>query len=489
MTETEKKVLWAAQPRQARALACPYEECFYGGAKYGGKTDFLLMDFWSHQREWGAASRGVLFRRSYNELEDIITRSRELYHSSAEFSETKKTWTFKNGAYLKLRFLEADMDVSKYQGHAYSWIGFDELTEWPNDFCYMFMFSCLRSPHGAKCYMRASGNPGRIGHLWVKARFITPAPPETPIIETFTLADGSIKTLKRVFIPAKLEDNIEGVKKDPMYEVRLQMLPSYLFEAFRHGNWDFVPGAVFQELRRDIHCIDVSNPPARLARFFDFEKMTPKPDVHIFRSYDWGYAHPAACIWAFSDYDGRIYIYREKYFGKENNQGMRIITREQAARIRQLEAGEKIVLAVADASIWDKETNQNEASEKMPSNAEIMESEGIYFNREISIDAKKSRLQGIQQLHDRFRVDEDGLPYLMVFSTCVNWWRTVSSLPADPLDPELYDSKAEDHLADATRYLISARPFKSHISKPGLISWTFAWYEKRLDTKENVVRM
>jgi hypothetical protein len=494
---TEKKVLWAAQPRQARALACPYPELFYGGAKYGGKSDFLLMDFWAHQKEYGNASRGIIFRRSYNELEELITRSRELYHSSAEYSETKKTWTFKNqgkgSGYLKLRFLELDTDVSKYHGHQYSWIGFDELTEWPNDYCYIFMFSCLRSPYGAKCYMRATGNPGRIGHLWVKSRFIDSAPPETAIIETYTLADGSKHEMKRVFIPARLEDNIEGIRMDPLYEVRLQMLPSYLFEAFRNGNWNVIAGAAFQEIQRDIHCIDPINPPERLLRVFDFKKMTPKKGIYTFRSLDWGFEKPFSVGWYFTDYDGRIYHYREMYGGndRQQNKGIRMTAREVAKAIRQIESqyDEKIVLSIADASIWDKPGNQNEKAERLPSIAETMEEEGIYFNREISIDAKKSRLQGKHQLHERLRVDGDGLPGFLIFSNCINWWRTVPSLPISKLNPEDVDTDAEDHAYDQCRYMLSARPYKPTIEKSKMKSWTWEWFEKRITEKEHVVRI
>jgi hypothetical protein len=93
--------------------------------------------------------------------------------------------------------------------------------------------------------------------------------------------------------------------------------------------------------------------------------------------------------------------------------------------------------------------------------AEIFEEEGVYFDRATSIEAKKSRLQGKQQVHERLRVDADGLPGLFVFSTCVHWWRTVPVLPLDELNPEDVDSSAEDHAYDETRYMLSARPYRS----------------------------
>ena len=487
MAETVDKIpiLWKPQPKQLRALQCPYDELFYGGAKYGGKSDFLLMDFYKQARKYGKAARGIIFRRSYNELEELIYRSKELYRDAA-YSETKKTWVFQNGASLKMRFLEADADVGRYQGHQYSWIAFDELTEWPTDYCYIFMLSCLRSPEGVPCRMRASGNPGRIGHLWVKARFIEPAPAMTPIVERLDTPNG-IMNLTRCFLPAFLDDNQEGVRKDPLYEARLKLLPPHLYEAFRHGNWDVIAGSAFSELRREIHCIDPKNPPDRLQHIFNFEKMTPKAGIKIFRSMDWGYAKPFAIGWYFTDYEGRIYLYRELYGCKAPNEGVQIPARDVARKIKEIEKehDETIVLSIADASIWDKPSNQNEKAEKLPSIAETMQEEKIFFDREISIDAKKSRLQGKHQVHERLRIDADGLPHFFVFSTCINWWRTVPVLPLDDLNPEDVNSDSEDHHYDQTRYMISARPMKSGITRkeppPMSLDWIQKYYMKPLN--------
>ena len=476
-------ILWQPQPKQLLALQCPYDELFYGGAKYVGKSDFLLMDFYKQANKYGKSARGIIFRRSYNELEELIYRSKELYRDAA-YSETKKTWGFRNGAALKMRFLESDQDVGRYQGHQYSWIGFDELTEWPTDYCYIFMLSCLRSPLGVPCRMRSSGNPGRIGHLWVKARFIEPAPAMTPIVEKLETPNGPMN-LTRAFIPALLDDNVKGVEKDPLYEARLKLLPPHLYEAFRHGNWDIIAGAAFSELRREIHSIDVSNPPERLLQVFDFDRMTPKEGINIFRSMDWGYAKPFAVLWGFSDYDGRMYIYRELYGCKGPDEGIQMPARDVARKIIEIEKehSEKVIFSIADASIWDKPSNQNERAEKLPSIAETMAEEHVFFDREISIDAKKSRLQGKHQIHERLRIDADGLPHLFMFSTCIHGWRTVPALPMDDLNPEDVDSSAEDHWYDSLRYLVSARPMKSTVKKPEVKRYSVAWFYRRQEER------
>ncbi len=476
---TESVLNYTPQPKQVIALSRSEDELFYGGAKGGGKSDFLLIDWLQHYLDYPKHAKGILFRRTYNELEELISRSRDLFQG-AKFGETSKTWTFPEGATLKMRFVESDSDVSRYQGHQYSWIGFDELTEWATDFSYIFMISCLRSPDGIPCVMRSSGNPGRIGHQWVKARFISISPFMKPFQDPAT-------KLWRIFIPSTLDDNQLLMQADPDYEQRLKLLPDYLYKAFRFGDWDVIAGAAFSELRREIHGIDVNNPPDRLLRVFDFERMTPQNGVNIFRSMDWGYAKPFSVGWYFSDYEGRIYRYREMYGCGKPNEGIQMPARELARKIKQIESehNEKVILSIADASIWDKPGNQNEKAERLPSIAETMAEEKIYFDRQTSINAKKSRIQGKHQLHERFIIDADGLPNLFIFNTCTHWWRTVPVLPLDPLNPEDIDTEAEDHAYDETRYLCSARPFKSLQGKPAKPKlMTFDWLEQRLNEAE-----
>ena len=94
----EKKVVWSPQPRQSKFLRCPADERFFGGAKGGGKTDALLGDYLRqlvHAKDLGVLSSGVLFRRSYKELEGVIKRSREIYPKlGGEFKIARGAWVF-----------------------------------------------------------------------------------------------------------------------------------------------------------------------------------------------------------------------------------------------------------------------------------------------------------------------------------------------------------------------------------------------------------
>src|SRR5512144_2201665 len=132
-------VAWSPQPGpQTEAITADWcQELFYGGAAGGGKSDFLLGDFLQDVQHYGAAWQGVLFRRTYNELEELLRRSRDIFpQTDAVWHEQAKTWTWPNNATLKMRYMERDADATRYQGHQYTWIGWDELTQWPSDYGY-----------------------------------------------------------------------------------------------------------------------------------------------------------------------------------------------------------------------------------------------------------------------------------------------------------------------------------------------------------------
>ena len=74
--------------------------------------------------------------------------------------ERDKTWVAPSGATLRMSYLDRDDDVMRYQGQAFNWIGFDELTQWPTDYAWNYMRSRLRTTKvQGYLYMRATSNP------------------------------------------------------------------------------------------------------------------------------------------------------------------------------------------------------------------------------------------------------------------------------------------------------------------------------------------
>jgi len=184
--ETHNVIFKPNEGPQTNFLAAGEREVLYGGSAGGGKSYAMLAD---PLRYMGNSSfSGLLLRHTTEELRELISKSQEMYPKiwpGIKWSERKMQWTAPSGATLWMSYLDKDQDVTKYQGLAFSWIGFDELTQWATPFAWNYMRSRLRSadPELPLC-MRATTNPGGRGHHWVKKMFIDPSPAGKSFIAT-----------------------------------------------------------------------------------------------------------------------------------------------------------------------------------------------------------------------------------------------------------------------------------------------------------------
>lgn len=447
--------MWAPQPGpQADAISatwCP--EIFFGGAAGGGKSDFLLGDYLQDVPTYGSAWRGIIFRRTYPELEELLARAHEIFPpSGGKWREQKRTWIWPNGATLKFRYCERDKDARRYQGHQYTWIGWDELTQWASLFAYRFLRSRLRSAQPVPTKrIRGAGNPGGPGHLEVKSYFIDPAPMGfEPIFDEVTGTE-------RMFVPSKLSDNAILVANDAGYEGRLRGLGGLLAEAMLAGNWDIIEGAYF----------DCWDPGRHIVRPF------PIPETWMrFRAGDWGSAKPFSIgWWAVVGDDtpvidehrqtrvvlprGALVRYREWYGCKDGqpNTGLKLTAEQVAAGIAQREKGEKIALGVLDPAAF--------AEDGGPSIAERMAtSHKVYWNRADNARVPHGgAMGGWDAMRSRFIGEDPDRPMIACFSTCKDSIRTIPVLQHDATNAEDLDTEGEDHAADEWRYACMSRPW------------------------------
>jgi hypothetical protein len=430
---------------QTDFLAAPEQEVLYGGAAGGGKSFAMVADPVRYVNN--PAAHMLLVRRSTEELRELISVSKQLYPQAipeAKFLERDKTWVFPSGATLWMSYLDRDDDVSRYQGQAFSWIGFDELTQWQTPFAWNYMRSRLRTARntGLKLYQRATTNPGGVGHHWVKKTFVDPAVPNTPFWATDPATGEVISFPKghsregeplfqRKFIPATLFDN-PYLAEDGMYEANLLSMPEHQRRQLLEGDWTINEGAAFPEFNLKTHVVEP----------FDIPHSWTK-----FRAADYGYGSNTGVLWFAVSPSEQIIVYRELYCSK-------VTAADLAVLILEAEQGEKIRYGVLDSSLWH---NRGDTG---PSLAEQMIIRGCKWRP--SDRSRGSRVSGKNELHRRLQIEEfTGEPGIIFFNTCRNTISQLPSLPLDKNNPEDVDTNAEDHLYDALRYGIMTRPRSS----------------------------
>jgi|TARA_R110001592_G_scaffold155828_1_gene385879 hypothetical protein len=415
---------------QTDFLAAPEREVFYGGARGGGKSYAMLIDPLRYCHK--AGHRALLLRRTMPELRDIINHSQRLYSQAfpgAKWREQEKEWRFPSGAKIEFGYAENMTDALRYQGQSYTWIGIDELPQYPSPDIYNFLRSSLRSVDPSiPVYLRATGNPGNVGSQWVREMFVNPAVPNTTFDIRIDTPVGT-KIITRRFIPAKLQDNPYLMQTDDYYAM-LASLPEIQKKQFLDGDWDAFEDSAFPEFKKDIHIVEPFEIPKGWQRF---------------RAADWGYSSPACCLWFAIDYDNNLWIYRELYTKK-------ITADIFAQKVLELEQGEYIRYGVLDASTWAKRGDVG------PSIAETMIQQGCRWRP--SDRTPKSRINGKLEIHKRFKFTDDKgkEPGLRFFSTCRNLIRTLPLLPLDDNNIEDINTHTEDHAYDALRYGCMSRP-------------------------------
>lgn len=450
-----KQVIFEPNPGpQTEFLAASEQEVLYGGAAGGGKTYALIADpmrYFSHPQ-----FNGIIFRRTSDELREIVWKTQELFPKAfpgAVWGERKSEWKFPGGGKLWLTYLDRDEDVLRYQGQAFCYIAFDELTQYPTSFPWDYMRSRLRTTAAdLPVYQRATTNPGGPGHQWVKNMFIDPAPageafwatnPETGETlyhpETYSAGHpragqknpkGGQPLFKRRFIPASLYDN-PYLAEGGNYEASLLSLPEMQRRQLLEGDWSIAEGAAFSEFRTHIHTCEPFDIPQEWRRF---------------RSCDYGFSSWSAVHWYAIDpaYE-TLYVYRELYVTKHTG-------RDLARAVLAAEEGERIDYGILDSSVW------HQRGQRGPSIAEEMISEGC---RWIPSDRSAgARVAGKNRVHELLKVNEESeLPGIIFFNNCRHIISSLPVIPSDPKGGDDIDQKfRNDHAYDSLRYGAMSRP-------------------------------
>jgi len=404
--------------KQKDFLASKELEVLYGGAAGGGKSSAMLMAALQYVDVPGY--NALILRRSYKDLAlpgAVMDRSHEFLASTdAHWDKQEKRWTFPSGATLSFGFIDNDRDRFRYASAEFAFIGFDELTQFPESW-YRFMFSRLRKPHAldVPLRVRSASNPGGIGHRWVRKRFLAE------------------KDKNRRFIPARLDDNPHV--DTTSYELSLAQLDPVTRAQLRNGDWTIVEGGLV--LPYDERKVVIAD--------------APKCAFHILAA-DFGFTDACAfVVLGWRPHDPRVYVLEVyKQIG---------LTPSKAAEfIKSLDKTYSFDAMVGDFGGLGKGYAE-EAKERfdLPIKAAEKQNKRGYFSL-LAGDLNRARVQ-------------------IVRDRCVDLLKEMDELPWNE-DRSLPEEGFEDHCVDGLLYgWREARAFLEGPVVEGLKKGSVEWFE------------
>lgn len=457
---------WNPQPGpQTSALLADWvDDLFYGGERGGGKSDFQIGYQEDAALTYEGKSRGIMFRKTYPELEELQARACEVFPLTGAVFKTQPSadypfsncWYWPNGASVKMRYIEHERDYQRYHGHQYSHLSFDEVTEYPTPAGVRKMISTMRNAHGVPCTMRLTGNPGGVGHGWVKQQYIENGVPFVP-------RKDPESGLTRMFIPSRLEDNRVLLRADPNYSGRILAATKgneALRKAWMEGDWNIVAGAFFDCWSQRRHVIRPFEIPQHWLRF---------------RSGDWGSARPFSFGWwavASDDHRtpeglflprGAMIRYREWYGVKrddrgdlEPNVGVKMVAEDVGRELARLEARDgEITYGVLDPAAFTQDGGPSIAERIMRGS----DGRVVFRRADNARVSQRGALGGWDQMRARLIGEAPERPMIACFSTCTDSIRTIPLLQHDPDRLEDVNTDSEDHAGDDWRYACMSRPW------------------------------
>lgn len=464
-TETPDELKPLPGPQTTLIEAGDIFEVFLGGNRGGGKTFAMLLDWLDHQDLYGNKASGLMIRRTYKELEDVIKEAQKIFPGQGanwtNSTAKQSTFVFPNGAEIRFRHLDNDNDALLYQGHQYSRIYIEEVGAFPRPDPILKLIATLRVP-GVKCGIRLTANPGGDGIAWLRQRYVDPHPLGYRLLPTEYLdpQTNEITVKHRFYIPCNLRDNV--YTNTPDYRANLleatRNNPALRRAWVNENDWNVIIGAFYPEFDNNRHIID------------PFE---PLPGWLRFMVIDWGSSEPCAIGWFCVVGDnymathrgtpvllprGAIVMYKEVYFSENhNNVGLQHTAEEVAELICRAERrepkGAEISYRVCDTKLL--------AVDAGPSIAERMSKPPYELHNFRMAKNKRRGRDGVPAGWDQLRaklIGVDGRPMIYWFSTCIDSIRTIPLMQHDPDKPgDMVSDGVEDHLSDLCRYAVMSR--------------------------------
>lgn len=514
MSAPDYDVVWAPIPNTSQefALDSRCNHTLYCGTRGPGKTDTQLMRFRRRVGVgYGKFWQGIIFDRQYKNLDDLIKKSLRWFpqfNDGAKFlaSTSQLKWVWPTGEELLFRVAEKESDYWDYHGHEYPFIGWNELTKYPDPKLYDMMMSTNRSSYRPEDYpvtidgdlYRATGqiqfvhesderatkfllppiplevfsttNPFGPGHGWVKNRFISPAEYGQVVRKTIRVTDP--KTKQEVDVVksqvAIFGSYVENIYLDVQYVATLnEEKDENRRKAWLQGDWDVIAGGAFDDVwKRNVHVVP---------------RFVIPDGWRMDRAFDWGSTEPFSVGWyaeangeeativyngqsfSFCPRPGSIIMFGEWYGSKEweehgtigLNEGLKLGPTTIAEGIKEREEvmvangwiPERPQAGPADNQIWNQNDSETESL------ADRMSKVGIEWEK--SNKSKDTRVVGLDLARERFdnSVTGEG-PGLYIMDNCRAAITVIPTLQRDPKKLNDVDTTTEEHIWDQLRYRV-----------------------------------
>lgn len=447
-------------------------EVLYGGAAGGGKTWCLVAESLKYKDY--PRYTAIIFRRTYPQLMgSVFPIASEMYQAAgATWYEQKKQFVFPSGATVRLGYMQYIDDWENYQGHEYARHLYDELGQFYEDQYVKLAPWCRSKVDGIPPRRRASANPGGIGHLWIKKRMIDTCRPEiagpkrwSELAKVFwqpmkpgptyyarlKYPDGTIKFQTRRFIPSRVFDNIDMLKRNPEYVTNLLVLPERMRRALLEGDWDAFAGQFFP-----------FNSDSQLVKPFLIPKAWP-----LIGALDPGWGGFTSYSLSTTDFSGNYYRIAT-YYDNEKNIIKNVKAIYKFTRSLDLTRGRMPDYVISDPAAWAKR-DQYAITEDLRTFADFMEQAGFNMFKGLN-----DRLTGWANMVTMMEQKDliTNVPKYMVFANYNEPYieQLVAAVSDEKVPGDLEgrgkDAKLAYHCLDEERYKLMAISFPESIDRP-----------------------
>lgn len=492
----KKKVIWDPIPHSSQTTfllsgrpESLVREVLYHGGRGFGKSECLVAAYLQHVgKGWGESWTGIILRREIKSLKDLTKKSHKIISKAfpkAEYNKTTRTWTFSTGEKLTFDFCKNTKDYDdKYHGQEHQFIGYDELTTWPDISVYRAMKTTLRAsyvptekqPLSPPLQIRATTNPYGCGKGWVKEYFIDPSPFGVPVFKNGRMKKmsvyGSVYENTRLEPSTYIEDELESIA-DPVIKA-----------AWLYGDWNSVDySAIFGGL---------------WSKHIELDPFTIPKTWTVNRTFDYGQSTPYACLWVaeasgeevklqdgstFCPPAGSLIVVAEDYGTEEDasgnqverNRGLFLSARPIARRIKAKEQGllegllvdhKKVVPGPADNQIF---AGSRVDESKAPTVAKEMKAEGVDWTQsDKTPGSRRNSAQIMIERLDATRKQDPERPHIYIFKTCRYTLKFLPELHRDDSKPDEVAKGADDHIWDALAYRLTQKKKAKTTARAGL---------------------